>query len=430
MTTTAEPAQQQTKNKKTNGLVVDGLALGGSALLSAVAGFVSWLIVARTQPQAVVSTASAFVNAFILIASLAELSLGPVLLRWLPQAGRHVGKLIRGVYGAVLVAALVLSAGWLLLPASRGVLVATAPLSPFLGGVLFTVCALGWVLFHLQDEVLTGLHVARWVPLENILAAVSRLFLLMVLTPLLGALGIVLTWGVTTVLTVAIVSVGVARATHRRRDVEGSLPARSEVMRFSGSIYPATIASSVTAHLVPLIVIGRYGPDNGAVFFIVWMGLSALELAGVGLGNAMATRLAGGQQWTERYVVLSSLRFALFALPVLVIGFVAAGSLLSIFGDAYQAGGTELLRWIIVGFAVRLVTLLGTAVYIGAGRGARVAVTQGVNAAVTVALVLCLPTAGLTAIGIGYTIVQVVLAVIVSVDVARLVRRLSRKNQS
>ena len=72
MTTTAAPTPTR---RKSDGLVIDGLALGGSALLSAVAGFLSWLVAARTQPQAVVSTASAFVSAFILVASLAELSL-------------------------------------------------------------------------------------------------------------------------------------------------------------------------------------------------------------------------------------------------------------------------------------------------------------------------------------------------------------------
>jgi O-antigen/teichoic acid export membrane protein len=368
VTATATPTPTKTK---ADGLVVDGLALGGSALLSALAGFLSWLVAARTQPQAVVSTASAFVSAFILVASLAELSLGPAFLRWLPQAGHRVGRLIRNVYVCVLGAALVLSAIWLLVPASRAVLAATYPLSPAFGAALFTVCAMSWVLFHLQDEVLTGLHVAKWVPLENLLAAVSRLLLLVLLAPLLGALGIVLAWAITTVVTVAAISVGVTIAARRRRSIQGRLPTRSQVIRFSGSMYPANIASSVTAHLVPLIVIARYGPEDGAVFFIVWMGLSALELAGIGLGNAMATRLAGGQHWTERYVARSSARFILFALPVLVVGFLAAGLALSIFGPAYQATGTDLLRWVIVGFAVRLFVLLGTAVYIGAGRGMR-----------------------------------------------------------
>lgn len=425
MTTTAAPTPTKSRS---DGLVVDGLALGGSALLSALAGFLSWLIAARTQPQAVVSTASAFVSAFILVASLAELSLGPAFLRWLPQAGHRAGRLIRNVYGCVLGAAIVLTAIWLLVPASRAVLAATDPLGPALGAALFAACALSWVLFHLQDEVLTGLHVARWVPLENLLAAASRLLLLVVLAPLLGALGIVLAWAATTAVTVAVVSAGVRVAARNRRNVQGTLPSRSQVVRFSGAMYPANIASSVTAHLIPLIVISRYGPEDGAVFFIVWMGLSALELAGIGLGNAMATRLAGGRQWTERYVARSSARFVLFALPVLLVGFLGAGLLLSVFGPAYSATGTDVLRWVIIGFAVRLFVLMGTAVYVGAGQGVRVAVVQGANAAATVALVLLLPTTDLTPIGIGFAATQVILASVVLVDVVRLVRRLSRGN--
>ncbi|MGI8459059.1 MAG: lipopolysaccharide biosynthesis protein [Propionibacteriaceae bacterium] len=404
------------------GLAWDGAALGASALLTALAGLVGWLIAARMMPQSEVGAASAFVNSFMLIAALAELGLGPALLRWLPLAGGRTLALLQRVYPLVIGAAALIGLGWHFFLNST-VPAATSPLGLGLATVVFVLAAVGWVLFHLQDEILTGIGLAKIVPVENVLFAGLRLVLLVVLGPSLGALGVVLSWVLPTVLTVLVVSIGLFLRSSRRVSLPGVLPTRPEIFRLVGPIYPASIGVTITYNVIPLIVTARFGTDAGAAFFVVWMGLNALDLAANGYGNAMVIRLVATPGALTHLLRRAGTRIAVVAVPVLAVAFALAGVLLGLFGDGYREAAEELMRWILVGFLARVGVLLVTSVHLGAGRGVRMAVLQLLNAAGLVLIVASVPITSLTPVGIAFVGWQLVMLAIAAVDLARLRRR-------
>lgn len=399
--------------------LADGSSLGASALLTAFAGLVGWLVAARTLAPAEVGHASAFVNAFLMVAALSELGTGQAMLSWLPRAGSAAPTLVRRVYGVTLATGVVFSLVWAL--ATMGVMDrATDPLGAVATTMLFVAAALSWTVFHLQDDVLTGVGAARWVPLENLFFGVVRIVLLLVLAGPLGSLGIVLSWVLPMLLCDVVVNGGLATRARQWTSRPAWLPQRREVLATTGSTFAALVGLTLLYNLVPLLVVARFGAANGAVFFVVWMGVVSLDLAFVGFGNALVVRLRGTPMDLLRHALPRVL--AIFAAP-LVIAALAASPLLSLFGDVYASDGATLLRWVVLGVAFRLVVMLVAAIHLGAGRPMGMAVLQGVTAVAVIALACLVPRSDaateLATIGIGFVVIHVVVAVVAVADLAR-----------
>ncbi|MTD57124.1 oligosaccharide flippase family protein [Amycolatopsis sp. RM579] len=385
-------------------MVADGLALSASAAITAVAGMIGWVLAARLLPSAEVGDTSAFVSGFLLIAGVAELGLGPAVLRWLPRAGAQNRRLLRRGYLAVLLGGLAGSVVFVLVPAGADV-VHRLPA----GALLFIPAAVGWTLFQFQDAVLTGLGQARWVPVENGSFSVLRLALLGALAPVAGALGLVLSWMVPTVLGVVIVTVLVFRRVRPGRD-PGALPDRREIVRLLAPTYPATVCVVVLYNLVPLIILHRFGAEANAVFFVVWTAINAVDVAATAFVNPLVVRLSAEPGHTRGLVRDAGKRLFLVFAPVLLLGGVLASVLLAIFGPEYTQG-TGLLRILLAAQLPRLAVVLGVAVQLAAGRGIGVAALHATTALTAVVLALVLPSQ--LAFGVGMLVAQGVLAVVV-----------------
>lgn len=397
----------QTRAVPARGMVADGLALSASAAITAVAGMIGWVLAARLLPTAEVGDTSAFVSGFLLIAGVAELGLGPAILRWLPRAGARKPRLLARSYLAVLLGGLVGSVVFVIVPAGAEV-VHKLPA----GVLLFIPAAVGWTLFQFQDAVLTGLSQARWVPVENGSFSVARLALLGALAPLIGSLGLVLSWMVPTVLGVVVVTVLVFRRA-RPDPAPGVLPDRREVVRLLAPTYPATVCLVVLYNLVPLIILHRFGAEANAVFFVVWTAINALDVAATAFVNPLVVRLSAEPGHARGLVRRAGARLVLVFAPTLVVGGVLAGVVLAIFGPEYTQGA-DLLRILLASQLPRLAVVLGVAAHLAAGRGLGVAALHAVTALLAVLLALFMPTQ--LAFGVGLLIGQCVLAVVVLAD--------------
>ncbi|TVT24841.1 oligosaccharide flippase family protein [Amycolatopsis acidiphila] len=388
-------------------MVADGLALSASAGITAVAGMIGWVLAARLLPTAEVGDTSAFVSGFLLVAGVAELGLGPAILRWLPRSGARNRRLLARSYLAVLLGGLAGSVVFVLVPAG-GEVVHRLPA----GVLLFIPAAVGWTLFQFQDAVLTGLNQARWVPVENGSFSVARLALLGALAPVLGSLGLVLSWMVPTVLGVVVVTVLVFRRV-RPGPAPGVLPDRREIVRLLAPTYPATVCLVVLYNLVPLIVLHRFGAEANAVFFVVWTAINALDVAATAFVNPLVVRLSAEPGNARRLVREAGGRLVLVFAPVLLIGGLLAGVLLAIFGPQYTQGA-GLLRILLASQLPRLAVVLGVGVHLAAGRGLGVAALHAMTALVAVVLALVVPSQ--LAFGVALLVAQCVLAVVVLAD--------------
>ncbi|GGF35309.1 hypothetical protein GCM10011519_05920 [Marmoricola endophyticus] len=394
--------------------LTDGVSLGFSAVASALVGLLGWLLAARLLDPTEVGRASAFVNAFVFCAGVAELGLGQACLKWLPRAGAHTHRILTRVYVGVIASALVVSVVWGV--ATRGSLSSQMGLTAHWAVLLFVLASLAWTLLHVQNFVLTGLGAARWVPVEMLTFGVARIVLLVALAHPYGALGVVWSWVVPTALAV-LVLLAVLLVRRRRLDGRpGELPTRQAAVRMAGSIYVSTFGMTLMISLVPLVVTATYGPALGAVFFIVWNGVAAIEQAAAGFASALVVRLSGDSVVLLRQALRRVL--PLFGVPLLLAAAVSA-PLLHVFGGTYPAEGTTLLRLVCLGLLVRVIGSMVVGIHLAADRTVRLVLVNTVPALAMVLAVVTLPVHGsLTLLGVAYVVIQVVVSGAAVLDLA------------
>jgi O-antigen/teichoic acid export membrane protein len=389
------------------GMVRDGVWLSLGAAFTSVAGLIGWIISARFGSRDVVGETAAFTSGFLLVSSLSQISLGPALLRWLPRAGKRTGALLIRSYLVIVLAALAGAGLFIALPAGRHALAAL----PGWAAPMFIGTTLAWALLQFQDPVLTSVNKAGTVLAKNLGFGVGRVGILLIAGSTAGALGIVLSWAVPAVIAALAVSVVVVRAAvHRRGQRGGALPDRTEITRLLGPTYLATIGQSLLYYLLPLIVTGRVGAADGAVFFVVWTAVTALDVAGTGFVNSLVVRVSVRPAEVGQLTRMAGSRLIMIFAPMMLLGAGIAYPLLSLFGHDYATVGATALRLVLLGCLPRLVVLLAVGVCQAQGKGFIVAALQLSSAATMIPVAVILP-ASLTMIGIGFVVVQVAVAI-------------------
>ncbi|HEX3784320.1 MAG TPA: hypothetical protein VHX38_32075 [Pseudonocardiaceae bacterium] len=391
---------------KNGRMVRDGIWLSLGAAFTSVAGLIGWLVSAHLASREVVGTTTAFTSGFLLVASLSQLSLGPAVLRWIPRAGGRSAALLSRTYLVIIGGALVGVGVFFALPAGRLALAAL----PGWGLPLFTATTLVWAVMQFQDPVLTSFGKAGVVLAKNFGFGIGRVGILLIAGATGGALGIVLSWAVPAGIAAIVVSVLVARAAAKRRALpDGLLPDRTELTHLLGPTYLATIGQSLLYYLLPLIVTGRVGVADGAVFFVVWTAVTALDVAGTAFVNSLVVRVAADPGRVRELAKTAGTRLALLFGPLMVVGIAIAHPLLNLFGRAYAELGATALQLVLLGCLPRLLVLLTIGVSQAQGKGFIVAGLQLSSAATMIPVALFLP-ARLTTIGLGFAIVQVLVA--------------------
>jgi hypothetical protein len=117
-------------------------------------------------------------------------------------------------------------------------------------------------------------------------------------------------------------------------------------------------------------------------------------------------------------------------LPVLGLGALLAGPLLSVFGHAYAELGTGLLRLVLLGCAPRLLTTLVLALSVARGRGWTAGALEAASAASVVGVAALVPRGALTEIGTGFLTAQLVVAVCAAAVLVRFHRTATDRKES
>jgi O-antigen/teichoic acid export membrane protein len=347
----------------------EGVALSISSALGALAGLASWLIAARLLPQAELGLGAAVVSAFFLVAGVVRLNLGVALMRWLPVAGRHAPRLVRRSLSLIVVVATI---GGLVcvfvLPELARTSAGDGPLA--LGMALFVVTTAGWAVLVVHDYVFVAIGKPWWTVWRNGLFAIGRIGLLVALGSALGARGVVLSWA-GPIVALVVVDVLLLALSVRRFAAQGgagTMPARSEVVSFLAPTWVAQIGNTLLLNQVPLLVTLRFGPESGAAFFIAWQAAVVLETAATYFTHSLPAACARAPERADE--LTSSLRrqMLMIFLPLLALGALLAGPVLSIFGAGYAAAA-DVLRLLLLGQAFRLLVLheLGARTATGCG---------------------------------------------------------------
>jgi O-antigen/teichoic acid export membrane protein len=388
----------------------DGYALvAGSAITSGL-GMVFWLVAAHLYAPAQIGVASAMIAAMGFLANLATLGLRNGLIRFLPVTDDPVRLIRRAYLGCALtatVAAGVFLVGQPFWAPRLGIVRATGA-----SAALFTAATVVWLLFVLQDAVLTGIRQARWVPVENGLYAVSKLGLLLIVA-VASPWGVFVAWIVPALALLIPVNVGVFRDLGRRGGRGAHPQPLGSLIRFAAADHSSSLLWLGTTELVPLLVLGTAGPEAGAVYYLAFTIAYSLYLVTSNVSSALVIEASLHPERESVLIRRAILQAGRLVVPAALAGWVMAPFLLRLLGEHYEQTGVTLLRLLLLSAIPQVVV----GVALGRARvrqrlGVVVAVYATVATTVVVGTLIGLPRFGLDAVGWTWLAVQTVLALV------------------
>ncbi len=425
--------QRVDMRRRAAGVARDGALRGALSLMfSAVAagglGLVFWSVAARTVTAADIGRAAAEISMITFLAGVGSLNLINVFGRFLPEAGHRTRRFITAGLLSAIVAGTLVGLIFLITPWAPDLVIGGTS-----GRVAFVVLVVINSIFMIQDGGLLGLGKPEWVPLENLVVALTRLALL----PLLAgradpSAALLIAWAVPMLIAVLVVNLIILRGLALlHADRECRLPARNELVRFIAIESVTTAISSSISALLPAIVTLRLGPEEGGYFYVPWVIATMIALLISSTLISLVREIVANPQR-----VVEATRRSL----ILVGGIVALASLVCValpqlillpLGPAYVENGVTLVRWIGLSLPATLVSLLYWSVCLRRRRAWPVFWLNAAISAGTLVGVLTLPaTAQIGDVGRIHCVVQWVVALAVTVPLARAVSALRRKSRS
>ena len=328
-------------------LEVNSLSMTLSVGIAGLLGVAYWALAARLISSDQVGRAAAIISTMVMLGTIANLSLGPMLERFLPISGWRAGRYLVQAQLITAAFATLLGIGFCLVGPVGAMF--SAPWQPplFVGFVIVQAA------FALQDNILTSLGVARWAAIKNTGHAALKIVTLLLVVMAASGFVMALSWVVVSALAVlvviAVVNVQLPRLTAGFRE---DLPPRRELWSYFASNYGIVVIASVPGLVVPLIVLSRLGPVATAHFNLAWVLVAAMLTV---LGAVVGPFVAEAATRPENVLPLLR-RFVRMVVPIAVGGgaFLAFGApwLLRLVGKDYGVESLPLLR--VMGLTVAL----------------------------------------------------------------------------
>jgi len=383
--------------------------LFGSGTTSAI-GLAYWVLAARLYPTEVLGLNSALLSAMLLLAGMGQLGVNAALMRFIPEIGRHTRRLILVSY-VIAVAIAMLASLVFYLGIDRW-----APALSFVARgaawpLVFLATVVGWCLFSLQDNVLTGLRQAVWVPAENTIFSVIKIILLIVFARSFPGFGILFSWVIPAVLLIPAVNLLIFRRLipeHARNPLPAQpRVAAGSILRFGAGNFIGSLFFVVYNTFLPVIVTNQVGVSATAYFYLPWTVASAIQLIGQSLASSLVVEAALDQSKLKAYVkriLISS--FGLLA-PIALVLLVGSPYLLRIYGPAYAAEGAILLRLLAVASVPSTLVAVAIGLMRARNRNWQIVISQGGLCALALGLAYALlPRYGINGVGIAWLVAQ------------------------
>ncbi|GED98553.1 lipopolysaccharide biosynthesis protein [Gordonia crocea] len=400
---------------------IDTLSLLAASGINAVLGVAYWGAATRHYGVAEVGRASTLINSALLLASLANLSLGPLYERFLPVAGSLQRRLI--LAGQVITAALAGLFAAVFLAVGPGELANGHDLV----GLLFLFAVPTLATFSLLDAILVGLRSGRWAAAKNTFHAMSKLVLAILFAGIGTATALVSSWVIPSLGAVVVIEILLlSRIGPLRQDRRATpeLPERKALGAFTGWAMAWMLAQTLPGLLIPLIVVSQRGLADAAFFNISWtiVAASILLMALVtGPYVAEASRRPSRSRWELTRTLATNL-VLINIVRALLVG--AVGPIvLYLYGREYFSAGTPLL---LVMACCQLISTVGYLYASIARVSGKIGFPTVVQLLGTGGLLLVVPVLvthwGIVGVGVGYLVHDVVLALVIAPKLIKALR--------
>ncbi len=315
--------------------------------VTSLLGLTFWALAAHWLTPAMVGIGASLLSATHLLANFSTLGLRNGLVRFLPEAGPTARRLVLSSYALCAAAAMAVAGVFLLGQPWWADELGFLRDSP-LAATAFILATAVWVVFILQDHVLTGLHKTIWVPITNAICSVAKIALL----PLLAfsaAWAIfaaeVLPAAVMIVIATVLILHRLPRSTAEARP--RTIPL-GRLVRFAATDHIAALLWMGTANILTLMVLQELGPEASAYYFMANTISYGFFLV---ISNISSALMAEGARSPARTTALTRAALrnsALLVLPTVGLGMLLARPVLGLFGSDYADHGTALLQLLLL----------------------------------------------------------------------------------
>jgi O-antigen/teichoic acid export membrane protein len=416
---------QRARRQLADPLTANGYALIANSGATGALGLVYWLFMARLYPTAAVGRASALYAAMNLLAGITAQSFNGALNRFIPHAGLRTRSFIIRAYTVSAAASIILAILFVLTAGWWGT--SYSELNGPVIGAVFVCSVVAWAIFTLQDSVLVGLRAARWVLVENGLFGVVKLLLLVALVAVFPFhLGIYVSWMVPAVVALPLINLlifGHLVPRHALLTCDFQPASNRQIGRFLAGDYSGGLCMLATGSLIPVVVASSIGARQTAYFYIAWVIVGIVDM--IGISMAMSLTVEGA---FDAATLASNCRAALrkmtaVLVPCAVLLAVFAPVWLRLFGPAYAAQGTAVLRLLAVATVCRAPTELYLGVLRAESRTSLIALVQALRAALMLGLTVALTgTMGTLGAGVAVAATQAVAAILIAPGLWRVLR--------
>lgn len=401
-------------------LFFNGYALIASALATSGLGILYWILAARHYSEEIVGLNSAAISTMMLLSGVSQLNLRSPLIRFLPRSGTRTRKMVIWSYGITISVSAVIGVVFFMglniwSPAMRQ-LTENPLFIPW-----FVLAIIGWDIFVLQDNVLTGLRQAILIPIENTLFAILKLILLIAFAVSLPLYGIFASWTLPMFVVLipvnfAIFKTLVPRHVEKTKQDQISLTVR-DVSIFALSDYLGSLFTMASTLLLPLIVTQMVGAKANAYFYLSWTISNSLVMVANNMSSSLTVEAALDERQLRSYTTRALVNTFRLLVPLIGIVILAAPVILNLFGKNYSNESTSLLRMLVISVLPSAII----AFYMGVAR-----VKRQLKSIILIQFFICifvlggsislLPTLGINGVGIVWLTSQSIIAIAIGIS--------------
>jgi O-antigen/teichoic acid export membrane protein len=396
--------------------------------VTSLLGVAFWAVAARICSSSTVGRDSALISAMLTLASIAELNLGRALYQLLPVTPHRRGWLVARVYGIASAFALLLGCafvivvpalahGYSFLRSDQGLRAA------FVVGVCF------WVVFAIQDAVLTAVRQTHWVPVENAVFGGLKLLALPAAVAVAAQHGIFLAWTLPMLGLLVPVNLFIFRRALRVSAADSSRTSiisgftRRRLIRFLAQDYAASATAQAAVTLLPILIVGLLGARANAYFYMPFMIVTAFDLLFLNMANALMVEASFDESRLPELLRSVLRRCVALLVPGVVILIVGAPLILAPFGASYVEHGTSVLRILALGSIFRALIPLFEAVSRVEGNSGRTMVAQAAVFVLLGSFVVAGHSSGLPGVAVAWVAAYAIVAASVAPTIARVLKR-------
>lgn len=365
--------------------------LASTVLVSGV-GVLFWAVATRIYDPEDVGLGNAMVFAMMLLASVFQMNMSNVAVRFLPQVREKLGLRIGQAYA--------IAAGCSFLAA-----LAFAYLSPHLSSEydffhdndwlppVFAFSTALWAVFVVQDPVLMAVGRATWMPPENLAHSLAKFALLPVMYMIVPEQGLFLAWVLPLLIIVPVVNwllarIAVPQALAAQKDKAGGVLEAfghpREMVKFMTQDFIGASATQIAIYATPLLTLALLGPTANAIYSAPFAMMSGMDLLFVAVLTSLTAEGSRSPERIKELIRLVVRRLIRIQIPLSIGVFIAAPLLLLPFAAEYREQGTEVARIIAVAGIFRAIMLFYESVARLQGNGPRLLFVQVFNMVVLV----------------------------------------------